>query len=350
MSAYGASQAGKGSGQSRSLGEVGQMPIKEYRKQLGAMADQQLRNNINFAGQMKNLYPELAREQARVQARAMSQGLRFYPKFTAAERKASSQQREGDLADLASMGQRYADQFAALSPAYAALDKAVNDFTRADLSTTGDFAPTALRQEMDRQALYDLGLGKSLSPEEERMAQQSARAAWSSRGLANSNPALLAEVLSRDSMGTQRQAQRRAFAANTLQLGTEEDRLRQGMRLQAEGSRANALIALNQAKLSPILSATTARTGMNPYGMMAFNQAPSLAEVSGIFGGSPQVQAGASAMQPLYSYGRDVFDTNFNAAESRALNRANAYTSAGAGMMSTAGDMYTSGMKYGSKR
>jgi len=93
------------------------------------------------------------------------------------------------------------------------------------LDGAGKFAQNYLNQmgiggitkEMSRQAEADLMLGKQLSPEEERATQQAARAAYAARGTGLSDQAALAEVLNRYQYANQREAQRRAFAAQAAQ-------------------------------------------------------------------------------------------------------------------------------------
>lgn len=70
------------------------------------------------------------------------------------------------------------------------------------------------------QASNDLALGRSLSAEQNRDATQSARAGYAARGLGLGQSAMAAELLNRDRFGTQREAERRAFAGNVLNQGT----------------------------------------------------------------------------------------------------------------------------------
>ena len=75
-------------------------------------------------------------------------------------------------------------------------------------------------------------LGRSLSPEQERAAQQSARGAFAARGLGTSAGSAAAEILNRDAMSQQRLDQRRQFALGANQL----DLARRGRRITlAEG-------------------------------------------------------------------------------------------------------------------
>jgi hypothetical protein len=86
--------------------------------------------------------------------------------------------------------------------------------------------PTAIQRQLRDDAQRELALGQSLSPEEQRNAAQSARAAFAARGMATGNAAAGAEILNRDAAGRQRQDQRRQFAMGAEQyfLGTEDAR------------------------------------------------------------------------------------------------------------------------------
>jgi hypothetical protein len=82
-----------------------------------------------------------------------------------------------------------------------------------------DMSPDAASPTSIEQALYDQGerelaLGRSLSPEQERAAQQSARAAFSARGLGTSLGSSAAEILNRDAMASARERERQGFAAS----------------------------------------------------------------------------------------------------------------------------------------
>lgn len=101
-----------------------------------------------------------------------------------------------------------------------------------DQELTAAGQPSAIEAEIQRQATEELALGRSLSPEQERAAQQSARSAFAARGMATGNAASAAEILNRDAMATARQDQRRQFALGANQL----DLARRGRRITlAEG-------------------------------------------------------------------------------------------------------------------
>jgi hypothetical protein len=91
------------------------------------------------------------------------------------------------------------------------------DYIRRGLAI-GDLDPAAADPTSIEQALYDQGerelaLGRSLSPEQERAAQQSARAAFAARGLGTSLGSSAAEILNRDAAASARERERQGFAS-----------------------------------------------------------------------------------------------------------------------------------------
>jgi hypothetical protein len=79
---------------------------------------------------------------------------------------------------------------------------------------------TTIERTLREQAETELGLGRSLSAEETRDAQQSARAAFAARGLGTSMGSSAAEILNRDAAAQAREANRRNFASATNQMVT----------------------------------------------------------------------------------------------------------------------------------
>lgn len=82
------------------------------------------------------------------------------------------------------------------------------------LSAAGSlgYGGSDIQRTLEQQALEGLQLGRGLSAEQSRDATQAAREAFSARGLINSNAAIGQEVLNRDAVARQREAERRAFA------------------------------------------------------------------------------------------------------------------------------------------
>ena len=89
--------------------------------------------------------------------------------------------------------------------------------------------PNQIEAELQRQAQDELALGRALSPEEQRNATQSARAAMAARGMATGNAAVGAEILNRDAFAQQRLDQRRQFAAGVNQMDLARRQRRIGL-------------------------------------------------------------------------------------------------------------------------
>ena len=66
---------------------------------------------------------------------------------------------------------------------------------------------------LGRQAMTDLSAGRSLTPEEQRIADQTARSAYAARGTALGNQAIGAEILNRADVANQRYMQRQQSAS-----------------------------------------------------------------------------------------------------------------------------------------
>jgi hypothetical protein len=94
---------------------------------------------------------------------------------------------------------------------------------------TAASTPNAIEARLQQDAESELALGRSLTPEQQRDATQSARAAFAARGLGTSMGAAGAEILSRDAYGTARQDQRRGFAAGVNQMDLARRQRRVGL-------------------------------------------------------------------------------------------------------------------------
>jgi hypothetical protein len=92
---------------------------------------------------------------------------------------------------------------------------------------TAASTPNAIEARLQQDAESELALGRSLSPEQQREASQSARAAFAARGLGTSMGSSAAEILNRDAYGTARQDARRGFASgvNAMDLARRQRRV-----------------------------------------------------------------------------------------------------------------------------
>jgi hypothetical protein len=168
------------------------------------------------------------------------------------------------------------------------------------LSRDEDADPTSIERRLYDDTERDLALGRSLSPEQERAAQQSARAAFAARGLGTSMGGSAAEILNRDAMATQREAERRAAAsqANNMMMGNVMSR--RGMMADNLYAGAGNLLAVDPQNRALGIGLQSAQ---NQQGMM-------MNQIGSAFAGANQMAGNAASF-------------NFNAQESRnnaALN------------------------------
>ena len=96
-----------------------------------------------------------------------------------------------------------------MTPAYGAASMIGQQMYRQSMGSAAGLLDT-----MQSQAANELSLGRSLSAEEQRMGEQSARFAMGARGLQGGNQAIAAEVLNNYNLGTNRESQRRNYAQN----------------------------------------------------------------------------------------------------------------------------------------
>jgi len=111
-----------------------------------------------------------------------------------------------------------------------------------------NYDPTAIEAELERQAIGDLRLGRSLTPEEQRDAQQSARSAFAARGLGTSMGASAAEILNRDRFASARQDQRRQFAGGVNAANQDARMARMGLGGQLYGQQGNLFASGGQLR------------------------------------------------------------------------------------------------------
>lgn len=176
----------------------------------------------------------------------------------------------------------------------------------------GDVAGTDIERVLQQQALQDLQLGRSLSPEQERQATQQARAGMSARGLGVGTSAALAEVLNRDAYATAREGQRREFAGNVNQMQTG-NRIQ---RLGAAGSLLGQTAGVLQNQAASRMGLAQAQIGIDPYARALGSSIPIASQ------GTSASLVGNSFGQAM-QYGSDLYNTNFNADWSNYWNRKN---------------------------
>lgn len=184
------------------------------------------------------------------------------------------------------------------------------------LTRDEDADPTSIEQRLYDDAERDLALGRSLSPEQVRDSQQSARAAFAARGLGTSLGSSAAEILNRDSMATQREAERRSAAAqaNNLMMGNVMNR-RGVMANNLYAGAGNLMAADPMARALPL--------GLNYSGGQQGNQ---MQQIGNVYNSANQMAG-------------DAFSFNANARNFQNFNRfaMNNMGGAGGGMGFSAG-------------
>lgn len=201
-----------------------------------------------------------------------------------------------------------------------------------------DLQGTDIEQALQKQAMSDLQLGRSLSPEQERAATQAARAGMSARGLGTGTGALAAEVLNRDAYATQREAERRNFAGSTNQMlvGNLQNRI---------GLVANT--RLNEANLRSSLAG--ANITIDPYSRAmnpALGMGASTLGQSGQMIGNTWQNAGQLAGN-VASFNANMLDTRYNTYMNNQAAMRGAAMQAGATAGAANSSMMGSGMAAG---
>jgi hypothetical protein len=129
----------------------------------------------------------------------------------------------------------------------------------------------------------ELEAGKSLTPEEQRLADQSARSAYAARGTALSSQAVNAEILNRSDLSNQRYQQRLANAANAANQiqGIYTPALNQAYQRQSDTHQFeaqqqqtsfNQALQRNQAQQQRLMSRTQIQAGYAQLGAGALGQ------------------------------------------------------------------------------
>jgi len=159
-------------------------------------------------------------------------------------------------------------------------------------------ASAGLGRDMDALRMAE---AKQLSPEDVRNSQQAAREAWSARGLVNSRGAVGSEILNRDSLARQREAEARA-------------------KVQQSYGNLQQATAMEMAN---VFDPQAAILG-NQYGMQTQNYGTNAA----LYGQAAN-QAGSTqdyvrkTFNPVGEYPNNIYDFNANAATAASISAAN---------------------------
>lgn len=342
-SVYASSQAAKGSGQNMATpGQVLQ--------DSGSYVKAQQKLDASQAQLALQYYPQFAQAQLQAQGQSLQQALNYYPQFAQAEQTATSNSRAGDLSDFQNNSGGWAQQLGAVAPAYAQLgNEAANGgpYTPLLNQLNGEAAtagPSDLSNALGNSAMYQLSLGGSITPQEQRDSDQASNAAWSSRGLINSTGAVASQLLNRDALSNSRLQQRQGFAGQVQGLQQSELSANRGFQTgvqganeAAQGNWRNFLVSASQAQVNPIMQGGMQRTDVSPYGVFGGgSNTASPYGMSQIFQTAPQISNYTPGITNLYA-------DQLGMQESRANNAASSYAAIGSGLTSMAGSAYKSG-------
>jgi hypothetical protein len=226
----------------------------------------------------------------------------------------------------------------------------IGDYTeQLGYTAAGDLQGTDIERELQAQALRELSLGRTLTPEQERQAAQQARAGMSARGLGVGNAALAAEILNRDAFASAREADRRNFAGSTNQMlvGNRQNRL--GLVGNILGQSANT--RQNQANLRTALAG--ANLTVDPY---ARALAPGAGIGSSTLGQSGQMigntyNTATQMAGNVASFNANMLDSRYNNYQNNLAALRGAQIQAGAanqaGMMGMIGSLGGGAMSAG---
>jgi hypothetical protein len=178
------------------------------------------------------------------------------------------------------------------------------------LSRDEDAEPTSIERRLYDDTERDLALGRSLSPEQIRDSQQSARAAFAARGLGTSMGSSAAEILSRDGAATQREAERRSAAAEANNLMMGNVMTRRGMMADNLYAGAGNLLAVDPQNRALGIGLQSAQ---NQQGMM-------MNQIGNAFSGANQMAG-------------NIASFNSNMIESRANSQLNNWAAMNAARM-----------------
>ena len=167
-----------------------------------------------------------------------------------------------------------------------------------DLYKTEDADPTSIERSLYDSAERDLALGRSLSAEDERAAQQSARTAFAARGMGTSLGSSAAEILSRQTFADQREAERRNFASAANNMMT-----------QNVGQRRTAIANANIAGAQNLLNVDPYRSALGPgLGYAGPTQGAQMQQIGNTFGNAMTMAGNVG------SFNANMLDSRANSA------------------------------------
>jgi hypothetical protein len=355
--------------------------------------------------------PKYAQLQAQTQAylgeQALQQAAKMFPKVAEIEAGYSAANRAAELQQLQSTLPEYQKAFAQLTPGYQEALGAAGQLAQQSMARSLQ-APqlTAYEQQVGgpqmrsglnrinqgivnqyvntmpgmedyanflaESSRQELMAGKSLTPEEQRAADQAARSAFAARGTALGNQAIGAEILNRSQVAQQRYQERLANAqraAGQIQaiyqpaLAEATQRQQAGLQygLNAQQQAFQQALARGQAEQGRLQAATAiqagqAQLGAGALGQLQAAQAPVLQAfykqpiLQGQVGASQnmgmqmQQQAGPQYFNPESQTGMSSIFGAYNAQTQLAAAQAQANAGKQAGMMGMIGSLGGAGI------
>jgi hypothetical protein len=359
------------------------------------------------------LYNQLQVQQQTAAAQAaMDQAKSLYPQVAQVENQYNAANRAGELQQLQTTLPQYQQAFNALTPGYAeginatgklaqqAMGNALNQpqlsayeqgvrgpqmrsnlgninqgivnqyvGTMPGMGEYANFLANASRSELEQ--------GKNLTPEEQRMADQSARSAYAARGTALGPQSVGAEILNRADVSSQRYQQRLANAQNAaatiqgiytpaLQQAYQRQSDMQNFGVQQQQVAFNQALQRNQAEQQRLMGAQQIQSGYAQLGagalgqlqqsqapiLQAFYKQPILQGQVGAaqnMGMAMQQQAGPSLFNPESATGMGSIYGAYNAQMGLAGAQAQANAGKSAGIMGMLGSLGGAALGAGAK-
>jgi hypothetical protein len=290
-------------------------------------------------------------QQMDINRRSAQDAIRLFPQLAEYERQATTAQRGQDVADLRRFGPALTRTLEKLNPGWQQAGTALQELiasagTRSPLldrmnTDAMNAGPSDINQRLNDYALSQLALGGQLGADEQRQIVQDSRAAASARGLFGGDAAAVDEIMNLYGARQNRAAQR-AQIAGGIQAGLLQEMVAnrgfqqgvEGMNQSAEGADRSFILnaqGATQARLNPLLQMLTPRTALSPVAGAALLNGP---------------QGNSAAMlSQLLDYGSDVNNTNYNAAQARAIAAANNAAAIGAAGIKAGTTIATTAMK-----
>ena len=236
----------------------------------------------------------------------------YNPYIDSLNNASNSSYRASTINDASQYAPQIAQQYRDLNPElYSSLNNLSSpspyESAYGSAALAGSASSSALSSTLGQQAQEQLALGRSLSPAEQRDAQQAARSAGAARGLYDSNQTIGAEILNNYLLGNQRLQERQTFAQNVLGQNT--------------GLLQNA--ASMQQQRDAASTSAWQQSAYDPYAGILSQQSPNQLSSYGIANLNAQTnaynqQATRSQFDPYNAYAADIYGQQWQAEMARA--------------------------------